>query len=281
MDAMRLDVFRHLWGVIGDGGPYASAREAFPAIADTGLFAGIESPILLVPDRSEWADLLAEHGFDYIPMLFTFGATVDDHLSAFRSQIETANELQHRIMVSHSGRDAWPYDDARRFFEEATKIERDLGATVAHETHRSRVLFNPWVTDQLLADVPDLKLNADYSHWVVVGERLLDDAGDVLARCAGRAIHVHARVGYEHGPQVTDPRSPEWEPHLVTHERWWDQIWEAARERGDDAVTLTPEFGPPTYLHTLPNTNEPVADLWDICTWMAERQQMRFAASPG
>ena len=31
------------------------------------------------------------------------------------------------------------------------------------------------------------------------------------------------------------------------HERWWDKIWEAAKERGDEFVTVTTEFGPPNY----------------------------------
>ena len=41
--------------------------------------------------------------------------------------------------------------------------------------------------------------------------------------------------------------------------------------------TLTPEFGPPPYLHTLPHTNVPVADLAAVCDWMASRQRDRFA----
>ena len=41
--------------------------------------------------------------------------------------------------------------------------------------------------------------------------------------------------------------------------------------------TLTPEFGPAPYLHLLPHTQTPVADLADICDWMARRQAGRFA----
>jgi hypothetical protein len=40
--------------------------------------------------------------------------------------------------------------------------------------------------------------------------------------------------------------------------------------------TLTPEFGPPPYLHTHPETGEPLADLNQICDWMALRQRARF-----
>jgi hypothetical protein len=40
---------------------------------------------------------------------------------------------------------------------------------------------------------------------------------------------------------------------------------------------MTPEFGPDGYLHSLPFTGAPVADLWQINTWMARRQKERFA----
>ncbi|MGH9618027.1 MAG: hypothetical protein ACRD28_14915, partial [Acidobacteriaceae bacterium] len=57
---------------------------------------------------------------------------------------------------------------------------------------------------------------------------------------------------------------------------WWRQIWEAQEKSGRDVSTLTPEFGPPTYMHTMPYTQTPVADLNAICNWMAQREQARF-----
>jgi hypothetical protein len=76
---------------------------------------------------------------------------------------------------------------------------------------------------------------------------------------------------------VPDPRAPEYQRHLEAHERWWDLIWDAQIAQGRKISPLTPEFGPPDYLHTLPYSNVPVADLWDICNWMADRQAARFA----
>ena len=56
-----------------------------------------------------------------------------------------------------------------------------------------------------------------------------------------------SRVGYDHGPQVPDPRVGQWLEYMEGHERWWDAIWRAAAERGDEEVTMTPEHGPPNY----------------------------------
>jgi hypothetical protein len=53
-------------------------------------------------------------------------------------------------------------------------------------------------------------------------------------------------------------------------------IWQSQWERGLAESTLTPEFGPPPYLPTLPHTYVPVADLANVCDWMARRQTERF-----
>ncbi|MBL1529518.1 hypothetical protein ELD69_31550, partial [Klebsiella pneumoniae] len=47
-------------------------------------------------------------------------------------------------------------------------------------------------------------------------------------------------------------------------------------QRGYPQTTLTPEFGADGYLHHLPFTNVPVADLWSLNAWMAARQQAHF-----
>jgi hypothetical protein len=84
------------------------------------------------------------------------------------------------------------------------------------------------VTRDLCREFPDLKLTADLSHFCVVAERVFaaDDAdwAAVMEQVASHTIHIHARVGYAQGPQVSDPRAPEFAATLERHEAWWDQI---------------------------------------------------------
>ncbi|HWC61585.1 MAG TPA: sugar phosphate isomerase/epimerase, partial [Verrucomicrobiae bacterium] len=54
-------------------------------------------------------------------------------------------------------------------------------------------------------------------------------------------------------------------------------IWRSRSGRGASISTMTPEFGADGYLHCLPFTGAPVADLRQINVWMAERQRRRFA----
>ncbi len=98
-----------------------------------------------------------------------------------------------------------------------------------------------------------------------------DDQREALELANRRAIHIHGRVGYEEGPQVPDPSAPEYAGHLAWHERQWQEIRQHRQQAGADYLTFTPEYGPPSYLHTLPHTNVPVADLWQVCLWGAAR----------
>ena len=61
------------------------------------------------------------------------------------------------------------------------------------------------------------------------------------------------------------------------HERWWDEIWKAAKARGDKEVCFTTEFGPPNYQVSHPQTGLPLAKIWDVNHWIALRRQVRFA----
>jgi hypothetical protein len=262
---------RHLWGV---DEPW---DRVFPKIKALG-YAGIESG-LPYPDRAdEFGALLREHGFAYVAMVFTGGATVDEHVQSLAEQVERAKRLDASFVNAHSGSDRWSADDAKRFYERALAFQRGAGIRITHETHRGRVFYNPWVTRDVLLALPEIELTCDYSHWVCVAERLIDSEIDILKLCADHARHIHARVGYEEGPQVPDPRAPEYQRHVEAHERWWDLIWESQERRGLTTTTLTPEYGPSSYLHTLPFTNVPVADLWDICNWQAKRQNERFSS---
>jgi hypothetical protein len=129
-----------------------------------------------------------------------------------------------------------------------------------------------------LEALPELRLNCDFSHWCCVCEQLVMDAlPELLSLCAERADHVHARVGYAQGPQVPHPGAPESATALAAHLRWWREIWKSRRARGESICTVTPEFGPDGYLHTLPFTNQPVADLWSLNTWIADHLRQKFS----
>lgn len=260
-----------MWGITDD---FATV---FPTIKNAG-YDGVEHVTANVADRPEFNRLLKEHNFQLIAQVLTIGNTVDEHFTSFKTLIEEALLFDPILINSHSGRDSWTAEEKKHFFSLALDFEKSLPIPVAHETHRGRTTYNPWGTRDLLTTFPELKLCCDFSHWVCVCERLLQTELDIIKLAAERCFHLHARVGYEQGPQVPDPRAPEYAVHLQAHEDWWDIIWQAQQTAGQQITTLTPEFGPPPYHHALPFTAEPVSDVWDICNEMAVRQKGRFAA---
>ena len=273
---MKLQLVRHLWGVDQTHG----LHHYLPRWREVG-YAAVEVSLRKVPDRAGFLRFLKDNGLPWIPQIFSRdflpGGTVREHLDSLQQQIEECLDAQPLFFNAHSGSDTWSLPQAEEFYGHMLDLEQRLGVTIAHETHRLRYFGNPWTTRPILERFPTLKLTCDFSHWVCVAERLLDDCGAIIQLAADHCHHLHARVGYEEGPQVSDPRAPEWARHLTVHEKWWDVIWASQKRRGMAVTTLTPEFGPAPYLHLLPYTQTPVADLADICDWMALRESARFS----
>jgi hypothetical protein len=255
---VKLAPIRHLWGL--EHVPLADLLPRLRAAGDAGL-----------------ANLLEAHELRALPFVPTEGDDVDAHVTSFASQLARAEQLGATQVTAHSGRDHWSEDDAVRFFDAVTAIEANRAVIVAHETHRGRVLNTPWRTAAVLRRVEPLRLCCDFSHWVVVAERLLDPVLDELDLAAARCAHLHARVGYAQGPQVPDPRAPEYADEVVAHEAWWLAVWRAQRDRGLAESTVVCEYGPPRYLHTLPFSDVPVVDLEAVCEWQARRVRELFA----
>jgi sugar phosphate isomerase/epimerase len=275
---MDLKIFKTLWGHVG-------SFEAACADAVKVGFDGIEGPSHSSRAvRNAYQRTLNDHGLEYIAEITTGGSYVPDagsdpaaHFASFQRKLEHSLELNPRFINCLAGSDLWPFSDTVSLFQKVLELANENDVTVAFETHRSRSTFHPLVTTKLLSEIPELQLTVDFSHWCCVCERLvLDELRPVLEICAKHARHVHARVGYEQGPQVPDPRAAEYAHALAAHERWWDYVLAEMRRRGFASATMTPEFGPDGYLHLEPFTQEPVADPWELNRWIGGREKTRF-----
>ncbi len=259
-------------------------------------FDGLEGPIPKeIEQRREFRKKLDEHRLVYIAEATTgvnsYSAedwwipqrdrTIQDHLDDLRWTIEHAVEMGAMFVSTMCGYDAWSWQQNIDFFGKALELEQDADIAIGFETHRSRSLFNPWIARDLLLEFPTMKLTCDFSHWCVVCERLIDTEWNILELCAQRALHIQCRVGYAQHAQVPDPRAPEYTQALEAHERWWDLIWKNQAQRHMRRTTMMPEFLHDGYMQTLPFTRMPVANLWEIVCWMAQRQRQRFAEQYG
>jgi hypothetical protein len=175
----------------------------------------------------------------------------------------------------HSGRDHFTFDQNKAFIDVTTELAASSGIPIYHETHRSRILYSAPVAKQFMEKLPSLRLTLDISHWCCVHESLLEDQPETVQLALSRTDHIHTRVGHAEGPQVNDPRAPEWNNALITHLAWWDKVVEQKKKDGKPLTMLT-EFGPVDYLPALPYTRQPVADQWDINHHMLTMLRKRY-----
>jgi sugar phosphate isomerase/epimerase len=268
---MELKVFKCLWGVA------RIDEETFAGFKKAG-YDGIECKGIQAREYRELPAWLKKYGFDFIAQIHPEGQTVEEHLASFDSLMNASLPLNPVFINSQSGCDHWSMADKHRFIGAVLKREEQYGISIAHETHRSRIFYTPWDTSAIIDAFPTLKLCCDLSHWVNVCERLLTTEGQHVDKAASAALHLHARVGYQQGPQVPDPRAPEYNDQLEAHEKWWKTIWESQHKRGMKISTVCPEYGPPLYQHTMPFTHEPVANPTEISEWAMHRLREQFAA---
>jgi hypothetical protein len=246
------------------------------ALASAWSADGIEGP---VPTEPCAAEALRANTLPWIAEIPTGGnyvpkphLTVAQHLDDLRRLAE-ASLAFHPVMINTlAGSDAWSFREMMDFHTRALELEQELKVPISFETHRSRPTFNPWITRDLLLELPDLHLTCDFSHWCVVTERLvMDEEPELLELIASRARHIHARVGYEQGPQAPDPNAPEYTAATAAHVRWWQRIMRQQAAIGKQALSFTPEFGPDGYLQCEPITQRPVADLRELNHSMMQR----------
>jgi sugar phosphate isomerase/epimerase len=192
------------------------------------------------------------------------------HYDAFAAWLEKIRAYPWTKINSQTGKDHFP-------FEWNLALIR-LAGDIVHETHRGKCSFAAHVTRDYLDAIKDLKLTLDISHWVNTAESFLEDQQQAVQSALERTEHIHARVGYTEGPQVPDPRAPEWQFAVTQHLSWWDRVVARKRQENDDAVlTITPEFGPYPYLVHLPHTRQAIGDQWEMNCYMMNLLRKRYS----
>ena len=219
---------------------------------------------------AEIARLHDNYGLGLIGQILTQGQSYQDHIKSFETQFGFAAQCQVEFINSHTGRDIFSFEENVEIFQRVTRLSHSSGIPILIETHRGRPTYSAIETRKYLETVPELRLTADFSHWMVVHESGLDDQHENLELAISRAGYVHARVGYAEGPQIPDPRAPEWQHAVERHLGLWQQIIDQYKKDGKESLYITPEFGPPAYMHTAPFTNQPVGDVWEQNVYMKE-----------
>ncbi len=272
-DKFSLKVMGTSWGFDG-------SVDAFCAKAKKTGYDGIEMWWPGTADaQKNLFDALQKHQLE---IGFLAGGSDKDpakHFQQFKAMIDGAayQTIQKPLYINcHSGRDFFPMEENSKFIDYTIKVSKETGHIICHESHRSRIMFAAHVAKQYLLKHPEMRMTLDISHWCNVHETLLQDQEETVQLAISRVDHVHARVGHPEGPQVNDPRAPEWETAVKRHLEWWDAVVQTKIKNGVNKLTILTEFGPPDYMPTLPYTRQPLADQWAINEYMMHLLRKRY-----
>lgn len=231
-----------------------------------------------VKGQNELFDAIKKHSLDLGIILGGWQTDWNEHFETFKKvTTEAARNTRHTPLYinCHSGKDHFDFDKNKLFVEHTSRLSRDTGVLICHETHRGRIMFAAHVTRGYMEKYSDLKLTFDVSHWCNVHESLLEDQESTLEMAIERSEHIHARIGHAEGPQVNDPRAPEWKNALARHLAWWDRI-AARKKKNGERLTILTEFGPADYMPSLPYTRQPLADQWEVNVFMMKMLRERY-----
>ncbi|MES2731856.1 MAG: sugar phosphate isomerase/epimerase [Bacteroidota bacterium] len=210
----------------------------------------------------------------------TYDAHFPLHHDRYAAWLEKVRPYPMLRIDSQTGKDFFTFEQNKALIDLASEFTKSTGTDLFHETHRNKFPFAAHITHMYLQQIPELKITLDASHWVCVAESYLEDQAEAMALAISRTEHIHARVGYPEGPQIPDPRVPEWQEAVQVHMAWWDQVVARKRSEGSNALlTITPEFGPAPYMIALPFTRQPITSQWEVNAYMMNLLKARYTSS--
>ena len=230
-------------------------------------------------ELNELAGLLDKNGLQAGFLCGAQDTNYAEHFNFFKKMVDAAatNKLIKPLYINcHSGRDYFSYEQNKTFIDHTIALSKKTGIKILHETHRSRIMYSAPAGRNYFDHIPDLRITFDVSHWCNVSESLLANQSETIKIALERADHIHARIGHPEGPQVNDPRAPEWKEPLDAHLAWWDKIIEYKKVKGD-VMTILTEFGPADYMPTEPYTKKPLADQWAINVFIKDLLRKRYS----
>ncbi len=206
------------------------------------------------------------------------GNSINAYCRSFEYYLNLALEYEPVLVNSQSGKDYFTLDEQLKVVDLAQEFSVRNNIGIVHETHRGCMNFSPYNAMDLFRLRPLMRITADFSHWVCVTESYLENCTAIMNEAMRRTWHIHARIGHTEGPQVPDPRAKEWQEAVDICFKWWDKIIQHRLANGEDYLTITPEFGPPPYMTTLPDSGKPISDQFEINNYMKSILRNRYDA---
>ncbi len=167
-------------------------------------------------------------------------------------------------------------DDMVPVIETWMDMSERIGVPIQFETHRNCITNDLYTTLQLLDRIPQMRICADLSHYVVDREfwfPLSDHDRSLISRILQRSDSFQGRVASRQQIQLQldFPQNQKW---IKLFKKWWREgmaDWRTRNATGDCIFVC--ELGPPEYAMTGPDGRE-MSNRWEeaqvIMRWVRD-----------
>ncbi len=242
------------------GLPERPVEERFERVRDAGYFGmGIDLGALDIETAKTLVPLYARTGLG--GLLTAFPKSVED----LRPALHLAKDIGAPVVFVIGQVMPLSVDEMEAPVRGWLQVATEEGVPIELETHRNCLTNDLFSTLLLMERIPEVRLSADLSHYVVdremphpIPEFLEAHIQAILAR----SDSLQGRVATRNQIQVPIgwPQNRKW---LDTHLRWWTdgmRMWRARSGEGDAMIFLN-ELGPRDYAMTGADGEE-MSDRW-------------------
>ena len=200
-------------------------------------------------------------------------------LGEVRATVERAVRCGADFVFAQPASAFTPLAEVAALVREGRKLALERGVPLFVETHRNNFTENLPQTLQLIEAVPEIRITADLSHFVVVGEFYgwkEEGAIERLSPVLERTSHMHGRISNGEAVQV-DVGDGTGQTAQFFVELWAVAMRHWLAEAGPgDIFPFASELGPPRYAITLPDGRE-FSDRWEQSLVMKRLAEQAWA----
>ncbi len=270
----KLEIYQSLWAMElrRPGIPERAMEENFAMASDAGYHGlcidpavdEIEKSLALLP-------LYEKYGLKC--MVNAFPYSIDELTPLLRMAREMNASLVNVIGAVMPLTVPEGVEVVERWMRDAN----DAKVPLLFETHRDCTLNDLYYTLQLIDEVPEMRLCADLSHYVIDREMPLPLSGrdhDFMQKILSRSDCFQGRISNREQVQI-QIEFPQHQAWVEQFKQWWADGISMWRQRNDDDATLPflCELGPPPYAITDAKGGE-LSDRWQealtIRSWVED-----------
>jgi hypothetical protein len=264
----RLLVYQALWAMDRLSTPEASVAEKFDRVRDAGFDGmAIDLGALTLEQAEATVPHFARTGL--AGGLTAFPASVE----ALRPALRLAHRIAAPFVVVIGQEMPVALADMVPVIEGWLRVAQQEAMPIQFETHRNCITNDLFTTVQLLDQVPEMRLAADLSHYVVDREmpcppppalqalitKVLERSESFQGRVAARG-QIQVALGFA--------QNAKW---VALFRDWWRQgftAWRARHAGEDTGMVFLCELGPPDYAITDEQGYE-LSDRWTEAALLA------------